>query len=70
MASLTSCKTELRSIISELKLIEYDVRNNFSGIGQDKCADCINRVISKYEYLLWQLETVDLNAIAQAIQQE
>lgn len=64
MATLNSCKSELRSIISELYSIEAGVRSEFDGIGEDLCADCISRVISKYEYVLRRLEQVDTNFVA------
>ena len=64
MATLNSCKAELRSIIGELNSIEAGIRSEFSGIGEDLCADCISGVIRKYEYVLRRLERVDTNFVA------
>ena len=70
MATLNSCKNELKSIIRELEAIEEGVRNNFDGIGQDLCADCIEGVIEKYRYVLRKLNGVDTNRIADFINGE
>ena len=67
MATLNSCKQELRSIIRELNSIEQGVRSSFSGIGQDRCADCLDKVISKYQGVLNRLEQVDTNRLADFI---
>lgn len=67
MATLNSCKQELRSIIRELNSIEQGVRSSFSGIGQDRCADCLKVVINKYQGVLNKLERVDTNRLADFI---
>ena len=64
MKSLDACKTELRSIISELRSIGWDVRNSASGIGQDLCADCIERIATKYDGVLNRLNRVNTNRLA------
>lgn len=68
MASLNSCRSELRAIINELRDIEWGVRRDFSGIGQDLCADCISRLADKYEGVLSRLNRVDTNRLADWIQ--
>lgn len=70
MATLNSCKRELRSIIRELTSIEEGIRTSFAGIGQDRCADCLDVVIGKYQYVLNRLEQVDANRIADFINGE
>lgn len=70
MATLKSCKSELRSIISELYSIEEGIRSEFEGIGEELCADCISRVITKYEYVLRRLERVDPNLLAEWVHGE
>ncbi len=50
-SELSSIISELYSIIRELESISYGVRNDFVGLGNDKCADCIDRVISQYYYV-------------------
>lgn len=70
MATLNSCKEDLRAIIRELVSIEEGVRNNFSGIGQQYCADCLDAVIGKYRYVLRRLEQVDTNRLADFINGE
>lgn len=71
MASLNSCKSELRSIIRELRNIENDVRYGGSaGIGQDLCGDCIGRIAEKYDEVLRRLERVNMNHLASWIMKE
>lgn len=67
MATLNYCKQELRAIIRELNSIEEGIRSSFSGIGQDRCADCLEVVIRKYQSVLTSLERVDTNRIADFI---
>lgn len=61
---LYECKKELRSIINELRSIEYGVRHDFSGIGEQLCGDCIDSIADKYEDVLRRLERVDQNRLA------
>ena len=64
MATLESCRSELRSIIAELREIESGVRGSATGIGQDLCGNCIDRVADKYEGVLARLNRVDTNRLA------
>lgn len=70
MTTLNSCKSELLSIIRELESIEEGVRNSFTGIGQDYCADSLDAVIRKYQNVLYRLEQVDTNRLADFINGE
>lgn len=70
MATLNSCRNELRSIINELHAIEDDIRHQFSGVGQEHCADCLETVINKYRYVLNRLNNVDQNRIADFVNGE
>lgn len=62
--SLNECRRELRSIINELRDIEWGVRHDFTGIGQDLCGDCIDKIADKYEGVLKRLNRVDTNRLA------
>ena len=64
MATLNECKNELRSIINELRDIEWGVRHDFTGIGQDLCGDCIEKIASKYDGVLSRLNRVNTNRLA------
>ena len=44
MPSLNECRATLRSIISDMRSIEADIRSSGYGLGQDLCADCVDRV--------------------------
>lgn len=63
--TLGEARSELRSIINELRDIESGVRSDFNGIGEDLCGDCISKIISKYEGVLRRLNNVDTNKIAE-----
>ena len=63
---LDSIKSELRSIISELESISTGVRRDFSGIGNDKCADCIDNVLDQYRYVRRKLNNIDTSTVTES----
>lgn len=67
MATLSSCRAELQSIINELNSIEDGIRTDFSGIGQNMCADCIGSATAKFQKVLNDLYNVDYNRLAEWI---
>ncbi|MCL2082886.1 MAG: hypothetical protein FWH04_06600 [Oscillospiraceae bacterium] len=66
--NLDECKREMRSIVTELRDIEFGVRRDFTNIGQDLCGNCIDKIASKYEYVSRELNKVDKNLIASLIE--
>ncbi len=50
--------SKLNSIIKELESIESGIRNDFQGIGNEKCADIISNVISNYRCAVNQLNSI------------
>lgn len=62
---LNSIKRELNSMIMELEEISDGVRTDFKGIGNDKCADCIDNVISQYRYVQKKLNNIDTSTTTQ-----
>lgn len=66
---LASIKRELNSIINELESISYGIRNEFSGIGNDKCADCIDRVLNQYYYVRRKLNNLDTTTVTESYAQ-
>ena len=70
MATLNSCRKELHAILRELKILEEGIRTSFSGIGQDRCADCLESVIERYQMLLNNLDQVDPTRLASLINGE
>ena len=68
-AELNSIKRELTSIISELESISYAVRHEFVGIGSEKCSDCIDSVINRYEYVKRQLDNMDTSKVREGFAQ-
>ncbi|HHX37266.1 MAG TPA: hypothetical protein GX717_04715 [Clostridiaceae bacterium] len=67
MATLQECKAEMNSIVNELLNIESGVRNDFSGIGQDLCANCISKVADQYRVVLRRLNAVRENVVMEMI---
>ena len=67
MATLNECRNELRSIINELRDIEWGVRHDFTGIGQDLCGNCIDKIADKYDGVLTRLNRVNQNRLAEWI---
>lgn len=70
MATLGECRHELRLIVNELRDIERGVRNDFFGIGEDFCANCIGKIAGKYEGVLGRLNRVNYNRLASWFIQE
>jgi hypothetical protein len=68
--NLEECKREMRSIIQELRDIEWDVRHNFTGIGEQLCGDCIDKIADKYDYVSHELSKVNYNFIASLIERD
>ena len=64
MSSLSACGSELRSIIQELRDIEWGVRRDFTGIGEELCGDCIEKIADKYDGVLTRLNNVNYNRLA------
>lgn len=56
---LNSIKAELRSIINELDNIADGIRGDFKNIGNDKCANCIDKVKSEYNSVLRKLNNIN-----------
>lgn len=63
--TLNECRKELRSIISELQDIEWGVRRDFSGIGEQLCGNCIDKIADKYNNVLSRLNRVNENNLAE-----
>ena len=62
--TLNECRNELRSIISELQDIEWGVRHDFTGIGEQLCGNCIDKIADKYSGVLTRLNRVNQNRLA------
>jgi hypothetical protein len=60
---LQACRNELQSIITEMQRIEQGIRRDFRGVGQDKCADGVARMIAHYRRVLITLNSVRENIL-------
>lgn len=58
-------KKELQIIINELDNISYGVRRDFSGIGSEKCSDCISNVANKYRSVKYKLDNINTSKVTQ-----
>lgn len=65
--TLNESRNELRSIINELRDIEWGIRHEFSGIGEQLCGDCIDKIADKYDGVLRRLNRVNSNRLAEWI---
>ncbi len=63
---LRAIKNELNSIISELESISKGVRHDFEGIGNEKCADCLDKVLDKYYYVRRKLNNLDTTTLTES----
>lgn len=63
---LASIKAELRSIIYELESISNGVRNDFIGIGSERCAACLDKVISNYYRVQRKLNNMDTSTVTES----
>lgn len=66
---LNAIKRELNSIIAELESISGGIRNDFIGIGNDKCADCIDRVLNNYYTVRKKLNNMDTSTVTESYAQ-
>lgn len=62
--TLNESRNELRSIINELQDIEWGIRHDFWGIGEQLCGDCVDKIAGKYEGVLSRLNSVNYNRLA------
>jgi len=62
---LVNIKNELANIIDELKEISSGVRNDFTGIGNELCSNCIDKVIEKYTWVLRKLGNIDTSKVTE-----
>lgn len=68
--TLNESRNELRSIINELRDIEWGIRHDFSGIGEQLCGNCIDKIADKYDGVLGRLNRVNYNRLAAWILKE
>ena len=66
---LDSIIQELNSIISELESISSGVRSGFKNIGNEKCADCIDKVVNNYYTVRRKLRNMDTTKVTESFAQ-
>lgn len=68
-SELDSIIRELGSIISELEDISCGVRYDFKNIGSEKCANCIDNVVSNYYTVRRKLNNIDTTTVTESFAQ-
>ncbi len=67
-AELAEIKSELNSIISELESISSGIRKDFAGIGNEKCADTIDLILSHYYSVRRKLINIDTTSVVEGFE--
>lgn len=68
-SELNSIISELNSIITELEDISHGVRYDFNNIGNEKCAECIDKVLSNYYTVRRKLNNMDTFTVTESYAQ-
>lgn len=68
MASLESCRSQLRYIINELRDIESGLKSDFYGIGETYYSASVGRIADKYQGVLTKLNNMDTNMLAKFVE--
>ena len=68
-SELNSIIRELNSIITELEDISRGVRYDFKNIGSEKCANCIDNVLSNYYTVRRKLNNLDTTTVTESYAQ-
>lgn len=63
---LSSIKSELRSIIREMKDISDGLKSDFEGIGSEKCAKAVLNAVSQLEYANQKLNNLNTTAVTES----
>ena len=67
---LYAIKQDLQSIINELDSIAAGIRNDFVGIGNDKCASVVSNVADHYQYVKRKLDSIDTSKVTDEFAQK
>ena len=60
-----SIKRELQSIINELDSIAWGINRNFTGIGNERCAQSIYSIADDYRYVKRKLNRIDTSKMSE-----
>jgi hypothetical protein len=60
---LSSIKSELRSLISELDQVAHGMNSDFSGVGNDRCSQSISSVANQCRSSLQRMNSIDLSLL-------
>ena len=67
-AELDAICSELNAVIGELEQVSTGVRRDFAGIGNQRCADCLDHVLERYYFVRRKLNNMDTTRLAQGFQ--
>ena len=60
-SEIYSIQSELNQIVNELNNISAELKSNFNGIGEDKCANKISEQSRKYKKAISALNNINTN---------
>jgi len=61
-SDITTIKVELQKVINELESISKGIRQEYEGIGNVECANCLDKVIDQYELAKSKLNSIDCSS--------
>lgn len=64
-SELSAIRRELDSIILELESISTGLRKDFTGIGNEKCANSIDRALAHYYSVRRKLNNIDTTSVVE-----
>ena len=57
--NLEECRSEMITIINKIRFIAWEIQAHLSGIGENMCYNCLDRIAEKYEGVLKRMDNVD-----------
>lgn len=65
-SELYAIKLELNAVIRELQDISSGLKKEFTGIGCEQCAACVDRVVSQYQAVKRKLDKLDTSTVTES----
>lgn len=62
-SDIAAIKSDISSIVTKLEKIATELNSDFKGIGNDRCAQSISNVASKYKWVKTQLDNINTSNV-------
>lgn len=62
---IAAIKSDISSIVTKLENISSELNSNFKGIGNERCAQSIANVASKYKWVKTQLDNINTSSVTE-----